>query len=158
MTHPDSPEFLAILERVPRWHMLTHRKKCDSCDGTGGFTRDGENNEFDDNYEIIECAECGGVGTIQERMKIPEHVRRSEAWWALYNQLATRPAWARFELDLQDKTWPLSIYASTIITGIRGFSSGDEIESSIPILGGETEIIKNLQEGPGAYVRWVLNV
>lgn len=23
MTHPDSPEFLAILERVPRWHMLT---------------------------------------------------------------------------------------------------------------------------------------
>ena len=28
----------------------------------------------------------------------------------------------------------------------------------IPCLGGEAEIIKNLQEGPGAYMRWVLGI
>lgn len=44
-------------------------EKCESCLGTGGFTRDGDNNEFDDNYEIIECAECGGAGKIT--LKIP---------------------------------------------------------------------------------------
>lgn len=158
MTHPDSPEFLAILERVPRWHMLTPDDKI----------QDGD-------YKI----EAGNIGQGQEVFMdkihwaespenlpfvfrtIPEHVRRSEAWWALYNQLATvAPNGEGFAMYIN--SYGLALDTSMKCHGIRKFEISDSdrelFQERISILGGEAEIIKNLQEGPGAYMRWVLEV
>lgn len=160
MTHPDSPEFLAILERVPRWHMLTPGVDVwREGDEVGNYI----NHEIGTEWEAIENSAFYGDKIVGlSRRPVPEHVRRSEAWWALYNQLATvTPNEYRFSLDL----W----YGRAIAPNVHGrntldaanfgygcFETREAALAAIPILGGEAEIIKNLEEGPGAYMRWIL--
>lgn len=167
MTHRDSPEFLAILGRVPRWHMLTP--------GVDVWRENDEYLPSKQNAEWVNAWEAYGRYGIKEiasvfssraRRPVPEHVQRSEAWWALYNQLATvapiprfDQALSRFIITMYDvDDVHLDVEEESEIGGLRGFNGSSEAFAAIKALGGEAEIIKNLQEGPGAYMRWVLEV
>lgn len=92
------------------------------------------------------------------RRPVPEHVRRSMAWHALFVNLTVPHPENRIVFrkhgNYETLIWALlgTVYFD------RGFKTHEEWEAAIPILGGEAEIIKNLQEGPGAYMRWVLGV
>ena len=167
MINSDSSKFLAILERVPRWHMLTPGDVLQKGDE---YFADGRWFEEQQGWfgQIIDIR----MSAFTHRRPIPEHVRRSEAWWALYNQLATVAPIPRF--DQAHSQFIVTLYAdhsgddnpSAVLdveeesqfNGLRGFNGSAEAYSAIRALGGEAEIIKNLQEGPGAYMRWVLGV
>lgn len=177
MNQPDSPEFTEILNRLPRWHLLTP--------GVDVW-REGDQfydwAEYDDWFDCLNdmvgsitgqavttCESEEGDAAIGRR-PIPEHVRRSEAWWALYNQLATVAPIPRF--DQAHSQFIVTLYAdhsgddnpSAVLdveeesqfNGLRGFNGSSKAYAALKVLGGEQEIIKNLQEGPGAYMRWVL--
>jgi len=165
MNQPDSPEFTEILNRLPRWHLLTP--------GVDVW-REGDQfydwAEYDDWFDCLNdmvgsitgqavttCESEEGDAAIGRR-PIPEHVRRSEAWWALYNKLATvGPGELAFYFESKEPDYgglAIILFESTF--SHRGFEARSVAELAIPILGGEAEIIKNLQEGPGAYMRWVL--
>ena len=159
MTQSDSPEFLAILERVPRWHMLT----------PGEQIKDGDKIWQPGDQVSGVWRKVIAIGTVNSRpfrRHIPEHVRRSEAWWALYNQLATIKPDKRGWLMGHDRMIPertetpdaFEVFAHVVLVnyGLPKFTDDLDWRDAIDILGGEAEIIKNLQEGPGAYMRWVL--
>lgn len=83
----DSHEFTAILNRVPMWHMLTPLvdkwKDGDEYLLVAGFNK---------KWSPILREQMYGYPVSDEtifRRPIPESVRRSVAWWALYNKLAT---------------------------------------------------------------------
>jgi hypothetical protein len=162
MNQPDSPEFTEILNRVPRWHMLTPGDKIKK--GDQGYFR----------FMWVDATQGFGetIETNEDPMRrpIPENVRRSEAWWALYNKLTTVAPVPRF--DQAHSQFIVTLYAdhsgddnpSVVLdveeesqfNGLRGFNGSAAAYSAIRALGGEAEIIKNLQEGPGAYMRWIL--
>lgn len=166
MTPSDSPEFLAILERVPRWHMLTADKdKWIEGDeywhrDFGGWVAENNDQKFMVDVNL----------TWPARRPIPEHVRRSEAWWALLHKICQVSVSLGPLMDvISDWCWYQDQLAAAEIkhgpklaplhakqfrnTLFKNFHDKEKL-----ILGGEVEIIKNLQEGPGAYMRWVLNV
>ena len=85
---------------------------------------------------------------------VPEHIRRSAAWWGLYNSLATvapdhlgiaylyclinRKSGIGLVIDLENR----------MRHGIRKFESSERCRDAVPILGGEETIIHFLSEGP----------
>ena len=158
----DSKEFTAILSRVPKWHMLTPGKdrweENDKVPGPAGIS-------------LNVCSEdIDAVSDCWSMREIPEHVRRSEAWWALYNRLATVAPIPRF--DQAHSQFIVTLYAdhsgddnpSAVLdveeesqfNGLRGFNGSAEAYSQGSRLRSGDN--KNLQEGPGTYMRWVLGV
>lgn len=144
MTHPDSPEFLAILERVPRWHMLTPDDKIQDGDYKIEAGNVGQGQELF--MDKIHWAENTGDLPFVFR-PIPEHVRRSEAWFQLLSDVCREHS--------GNPDYSTVLYAC-IQQGatISGIFSPDLAKK----LGTDDECEKFIEEGPGAYMRWVLGV
>jgi hypothetical protein len=152
----DSKQFTEILNKVPRWRYLTPGDKINR--DTDQYIELGV--KYDDWADANladgdDACDYPSSNTIVRR-PIPESVRRSMAWWALYNQLATvsqkSPAYRLF-VTSENKV-NLGFESTSHLRGIAGVYSN--ALKLFPILGGEQEIIKNLSEGDGAYMRWAL--
>lgn len=143
----DSPEFTEILVKVPRWHMLS----------PGGTTQTYDqkhvikNNE--DDWLVTKVSRLVGKRESYRR-EIPDNVRRSMAFWALHDKLAiVEPQFVGWRYGL---TVGKFIAISYCGDSSRGFDSCESAEQAVPILNGESEIVKNLQEGPCAYMKWII--
>jgi hypothetical protein len=77
----------------------------------------------------------------------PEPIRRSAAWWALYNSLATIAPRGHGFIYASIGEDALSINGPTYLAGIRKFNHRKLAESAIPILGGAETITHYLSEG-----------
>lgn len=133
----DSPEFLEILEKVPKWHMLTPGKdKWRENDKVPGAA----------NIILAVCDEdIGSVSDCWSMREIPENVRRSMAWFALFHQLCAGAE--QSFLGIMSDWWTYTNRADRLLS-----FHPDWIE----VLGGVDTIDTNLQDGPGAYMKWVL--
>ena len=144
----DSRAFLERLAKVPTHVMLTpgvHLWRDNDYEIQVGNI--GQGRELF--HDIAHPTQFGKIIESDSAYRpVPEHIRRSAAWWGLYNSLATSNAGARFEYDPHDKAWPLSTYLDSIVRGVKGFGSREALKKYIPILGGEKTIIHYLSEGP----------
>lgn len=153
----DSPAFLERLAKVPAHVMLT----------PGVQLREGDEFFADLLWHPEQAGWWGKV--IDERMdgfphrrRIPEHIRRSAAWWGLYNSLATvAPNEHGTLIIYEDAHDRLDIiHGGTIkfkagikyagqgaVNGLRKFRTVRDAMNAVPILGGEENIIKHLSEG-----------
>lgn len=145
----DSPEFLEILAKVPRWHMLD--PEVDLYKDMDEYLDIQRWHEVSDTY----AGKPIPKGSVIRR-PIPENVRRSMAWWSLYNQLSVECSGGDFGWLFSGVDSSVAVFPATVSFGLRKFSTRETAKSAIPILGGDEEIIRNLQDGPGAYMRWVL--
>ena len=78
---------------------------------------------------------------------VPEHIRRSAAWWGLYNSLATVAPNEHGYLLTPKFGYLLATRVSDCL-GIRKFTSEGTAAHAVPILGGEETIIRYFSEGP----------
>lgn len=154
----DSPAFLERLAKVPSHVMLTpgvHLYK-NGDEWIDGALKWGPVNE-DNIGRVINV-------TFQPivRRSIPEHIRRSAAWWGLYTSLATVAPDAHGTIIVyEDAHERLDIiHGGTIkfkagikyqgqgaTNGLRKFQTVRDAMNAVPILGGEETIIKHLSEG-----------
>ncbi len=160
----DSPEFLEKLAKVPTHVMLTPRvhrwRESDEWlfDETYSATRDpGWGLLSSDGMNLRDGDPPTNIGSYVygvARRPIPENVRRSAAWWALYNSLATVAPdhlGIAYLYCLINRVSGISLtidFENRMRHGIRKFESFEKCRDSIPILGGEETIIHFLSEGP----------
>jgi hypothetical protein len=140
MNQPDSPEFTEILNRVPRWHMLTP--------GVDVWRKGDEYTYYlaYGKYEKVKPAYVGKkVDSSFGRRPIPENVRRSEAWFQLLADVCREHS--------GNPDYTLVLYAclsqGATISGIFGPDLAGK-------LGTDDDCEQFMEEGPGAYMRWIL--
>lgn len=94
------------------------------------------------------------VNGITGRRPIPDEVIDNQAFWVLYNKLATAPRHlATFELSMGLKGIEVH-YERLFKNGAPGFKTALLAEKAIPLLGGEQNIIKHLSAGD-LYSKWL---
>lgn len=112
---------------------------------------------------------CGGkkVGKLIEfnpqkmraaRRRVPDYIRKSEAWWLLHDTLATVNAVASpYIFSLMVRGNKRSIVVEFVIEGygVRGFHSPDAAKEALATLGGEEVTADHLWEGRGLLNRWL---
>lgn len=98
----------------------------------------------------------------QGRRPIPDEVLDNQAFWVLYNKLATvdpipqfDQAFSQFIITLigEDEKF-LDVEEEAQFNGMRGFNGSSMAYSAIPLLGGEQNIIKHLSAGD-LYSKWL---
>lgn len=145
MNQPDSPEFTEILNRVPRWHMLTPGADVwwDGDEILGAkYTDTQEPAWITPTQSVIGKAI---TTSLPCRRPIPENVRRSEAWFQLLADVCREHS--------GNPDYTLVLYAclsqGATISGIFGPDLAGK-------LGTDDDCEQFMEEGPGAYMRWIL--
>jgi hypothetical protein len=150
MNQPDSPEFTEILNRVPRWHMLTPGEKLNR-DTDEYIEHYAGEKDFHSCKNMDSDSACDYADDVALfRRPIPETIRRSMAWWSLAEQVLGEKRLYRYYGEFVCDT--ASPFEST--TGWDDHSGITRMECKR--LGGEQEILNNLKRGPESYMRWIL--
>jgi hypothetical protein len=96
------------------------------------------------------------------RRPIPSEIREAQAWWILYNQLATVNPYSRegviFAFIISPNTpnrFFLEVIKSRSLRGIRKFPNEEAAKNAIPILGGEGKISEMFSTGSGVFEKWL---
>jgi hypothetical protein len=151
-----TPEQQAIYDKLPTHILLTP--------GVDKW-RKGDEMFYDDWYpiEIETDGEWYGkkIGKlITARRPIPAPIREAQAWWTLYNRLATVVPDSRdgviyaFVISTP-KRYFLEVIKSRSLRGIRKFASEEAAKNAIPVLGGEDKISEMFSVGPGVFEQWL---
>ena len=89
------------------------------------------------------------------RRPIPDEVLENQAFWVLYNKLATvAPNGEGFDVCYHKLLAVYDLSTGNGMNGKRLFESQDAYHKAIPLLGGEQNIIKHLSAGD-LYSKWL---
>jgi hypothetical protein len=156
-----TPEQKAIYDKLPEYIMLK-----------AGVDRWRENDEYAImsgkklHWLKIDNDSLGEYVDIEyediARRPIPSHIREAQAWWILYNQLATVDPYSRegviFAFIISPNTpnrFFLEVIKSRSLRGIRKFPNEEAAKNAIPILGGEGKISEMFSTGSGVFEKWL---
>jgi hypothetical protein len=149
-----TPEIKAVYEKLPT-HVLLIPEVDKWRDGDEWFSNGWRDfSENDVKYFPYKLA---------IRRPIPAHIREAQAWWIVYNQLATVDPYSRegviFAFVISPNTpnrFFLEVIKSRSLRGIRKFPNEEAAKNAISILGGEEKISEMFSKGQGLYEEWLM--